>query len=100
MMTAKQEILDKVHIKYLSKSKTAKIHEAELTVLPYGYLMQACDEAMIEYAKLKCAEQREICANEYAYESNTFDSNNYEINGKGLKNCVRESIQDAPEPEF
>jgi hypothetical protein len=63
-MKTAEEILDKIHIKYLSKAKTAIIDGSELTVLPYGFLQEACKEAMKEYAEQACAKQREICISE------------------------------------
>ena len=44
--TTKEKLLEKIHIKWLSKAKTAIINGEEMTVLPYGYLTQACSEAI------------------------------------------------------
>ena len=43
---SKEKLLEKIHIKWLSKAKTAIINGDEMTVLPYGYLTQACSEAI------------------------------------------------------
>ncbi len=45
MPDTKQKLLD-IHIKWLSKAKTAIIDGEEMTVLPYGYLQEACKEAI------------------------------------------------------
>jgi len=42
----KETLLNKIHIKWLSKAKIAVINGEEMTVLPYGYLTQACSEAI------------------------------------------------------
>lgn len=73
--------------------------------LPLSYRTGATREKMDikrlikEYKDQKCKEQRELCADEYAYDSPTNDSNNYEINGEGLKNVVMYEITNAPEPD-
>lgn len=41
-----EEIAKQSHRKWLSKAKTAVIDGSELTVLPYGYLSQAVEEAI------------------------------------------------------
>jgi hypothetical protein len=43
---SKEKILNAIHIKWLSKAKTAVINGEEMTVLPYGYLTQACSEVI------------------------------------------------------
>jgi len=43
---SKEKLLEKIHIKWLSKAKTAIINGDEMTVLPYGYLTQACSEVI------------------------------------------------------
>ena len=50
-MTAKEKLLYDIHVEYLSKAETAKIDGTELTVLPYGYLQQACEEAINQYTR-------------------------------------------------
>lgn len=50
-MSWKEEFLNKVHIKWLSKAKTAVINGEEITVLPYGYLTQAVSEAISDLRK-------------------------------------------------
>lgn len=57
-------------------------------------------EAMKEYAEQACKEQRRICAMKYAFESVTNDSNNYEIDGKGMKDLVFTDIDNAPQPKL
>ena len=52
MSTLKEEreaIARDIHFKYLAKAKTAKIDGSELTVLPYGYLSQAVEEALLSH---------------------------------------------------
>jgi hypothetical protein len=44
--TKYKEIREEIHIKWLSKAKTTKIDGIELTILPYGYLKQAINEAL------------------------------------------------------
>lgn len=44
-------LLNEVHIKWLSKAKTAVINGEEMTVLPYGYLTQAVKEAITDLRK-------------------------------------------------
>lgn len=46
MNTNREEELKEIHLKWLSKTKTAKIDGVEMTVLPYGYLTQAVEEAL------------------------------------------------------
>lgn len=41
-----KDIEQEIHIKWLSKAKTAVIEGDEMTVLPYGYLTQAVNEAI------------------------------------------------------
>ncbi len=45
-------IKEEIHIKWLSKAITAKVNDgSELTVLPYGYLKQAVEEALTSTLK-------------------------------------------------
>lgn len=53
-----EEIIDNVHIKWLSKGETTKIKGQEMTVLPYGYLRQAVKESL-ELQKEKIIEEIE-----------------------------------------
>jgi len=46
MINFKDEIIEEIHLKWLSKAKTAIINGEEMTVLPYGYLTQAVKEAL------------------------------------------------------
>jgi len=45
-----RELANKAHIKWLSKTRTAVIDGAELTVLPYGWLWAAVEEALEQFA--------------------------------------------------
>lgn len=48
-MDKKQEILNKAHIEWLLKAETAKINGNEMTVLPYGFLIQAISQSLDDY---------------------------------------------------
>lgn len=61
-MDVKQKIGEEIHIKYLIKAKTARIDNQEMTVLPYGFLGQAVQEAVqqaITATKQEWKEERE-----------------------------------------
>ena len=45
-MKTNKEIVEELHIKWLSKADTAKIRDSESTVILYGYLGQAVKEAL------------------------------------------------------
>ncbi len=45
-MTQQEQILKYIHVNWLSKSKTITKDGSELTMLPYGYLSQAVEDAL------------------------------------------------------
>ena len=55
--------IEKIHTKWLSKAKTAVINGSEMTVLPYGYLSQAVEEALNTHTQ----ELREKIKNRISY---------------------------------
>lgn len=53
------DVAERAHIKWLEKAKTATINGSELTVLPYGYLQRAIQEAGMEIYNLGKQEAKE-----------------------------------------
>jgi hypothetical protein len=56
-----EETVNEAHIKWLSKAETAKIDGVEMTVLPYGYLGQAINEALQSQHQSYIEEFKRLC---------------------------------------
>jgi len=78
-MTKEQQIKE-AHINWLSKTETAKINGAEMTVLPYGFLSQAVKEAIEIAEKRGAMKERKFIKREISKKEKRVGNGNYDEN--------------------